>query len=262
VDVIHKVRMSRLSPTLASVMVLGACGGKPAPPAAAPAPAPEPVAIVVDSPRAPPPDTVRIRDSEAEQRAARLELKLLEREAQIEELQVRLYEARQEAVRAMSKLQTLASRAEAASGMAEAEVAVRTLKGAAGGPNSPQVTQATQLLQSSTTEFNQQNYGGALYLANQAKRMASGGGPGGGDASGGSRPGETAFATPVRLRVTRRTNLREGPGTGTAVVSTLQAGAGLTGYAYVEGWVRVQDDLGRSGWVSRALVGGARDRTP
>jgi len=58
------------------------------------------------------------RDTAMEQRVARLELRLLERDAQLEELQARLDEARQEVVRAMAKLQTVASRAEAASAIA------------------------------------------------------------------------------------------------------------------------------------------------
>src|SRR5947199_235423 len=64
-----------------------------------------------------------VRDTALEQRAARLELKVLEQEAQVDELQSRLDDARHEVVRAMAKLQSLATRAEAASGMAEAEIA-------------------------------------------------------------------------------------------------------------------------------------------
>src|SRR5207237_489681 len=71
------------------------------------------------------------RDSALEQRAARLELRLLERDAQLEEIQARLDEARQEVVRAMAKLQTVASRAEAASAIAEGEIAVQSLRAAA-----------------------------------------------------------------------------------------------------------------------------------
>src|SRR2546425_8259366 len=44
------------------------------------------------------------------------------------DLQARLDEARQEVVRALAKLQTVASRAEAASAMAEAEIAVQSLR--------------------------------------------------------------------------------------------------------------------------------------
>src|SRR5437660_12425938 len=78
-------------------------------------------ACAVPAPR----DTARVtqrsgvaRDTALEQRAARLELKVLEQEAQVDELQNRLDDARREVVRAMAKLQSLATRAEAASGMA------------------------------------------------------------------------------------------------------------------------------------------------
>src|SRR2546422_7127880 len=124
-----------------------------------------------------PAQPVVVRDTALEQRAGRLELKTLEQEAQIEELQDRLDDARREVVRAMAKLQSLATRAEAASGMAEAEIALEALR-SANGSNSqspPEYAQGTQLLQLSTGEFDQQNYAGALYLATEAKNAAAAG---------------------------------------------------------------------------------------
>src|SRR5207248_525480 len=115
------------------------------------------------------------RDTAMEQRVARLELRLLERDAQLEELQARLDEARQEVVRAMAKLQTVASRAEAASAIAEGEIAVQSLRAAAAAQPATDLAQATTLLQQAGAEFAKQNYGGALYLANQAKRVAGAG---------------------------------------------------------------------------------------
>src|SRR5438128_11925632 len=110
-----------------------------------------------------------VRDTALEQRAGRLELKVLEQAAQVEELQRRLDDARREVVRAMAKLQSLATRAEAASGMAEAEIALQALRSASGSnsqaPTPAEYGQGMQLLQLATTEFDQQNYAGALYLA-------------------------------------------------------------------------------------------------
>src|SRR6266705_75984 len=102
-----------------------------------------------------------VRDTALEQRAARLELKVLEQEALVDELQSRLDDARREVVRAMAKLQSLATRAEAASGMAEAEIALQALrtKGNASQP-SPEWEQGNQLLQLAGAEFDQQNYAG------------------------------------------------------------------------------------------------------
>src|SRR6266480_4264599 len=120
---------------------------------------------------------VLVRDTALEQRAARLELKVLEQAAQVEELQRRLDDARREVVRAMAKLQSLATRAEAASGMAEAEIALQALRsaGGAGSPASPEYDQGSHLLQLATAEFDQQNYAGALYLATEAKNAAAAG---------------------------------------------------------------------------------------
>src|SRR2546422_7140588 len=103
-----------------------------------------------------------VRDTALEQRAARLELKVLEQEAQVDELQSRLDDARREVVRAMAKLQSLATRAEAASGMAEGEIALEALRsanGSGGGSSaaSPELAQGTQLLQLATAEFDKQN---------------------------------------------------------------------------------------------------------
>ena len=236
-------------------MLLSGCAGKPQ---VAPEPAQdsviavEPLSVEIVTVT----DTVTIKDPELEQRVARLEVRLLEKEAQVEEVRARLDEARREVVRAMAKLQTLASRAEAASGIAEAEIALRSLRAAAGQQVAPEVSQATQLLQMSTAEFNKHNYGGALYLANQAKSLAGSGRErlSSGD-KGSLRPGETLFALPLRLQALERSKVRAGPGTGFRVVFTLEPGNPVTGYSSAEEWVRISDESGRSGWIFYNLVG-------
>lgn len=194
--------------------------------------------------------------ADLERRIARLELSLMEKEAQVEELQTRLDNTRQEVVRAMAKLQTLATRAEAASGIAEAEVALQTLKTGLGQPSMPEGAQAARLLKESSTEFDKGNYGGALYLANQTKTLA---GAARGRLSAGERgaqrPGETAFALPIRLVAASRGNVRAGPGTGSRIEFAVEAGDALIGYSYVDEWIRIGDDSGRGGWIFRSLVG-------
>jgi hypothetical protein len=229
---------------------LAACASA-GPPAGGPAPVPDTVIVT---------DTVRLtgrprRDPELEQQLARLQLQLLERDARVEQLQQDLTEARREVVRAMARLQTLASRAEAASGMAEAEIALEFLRAAVGPDGSPVVTLAEQLLMESAAEFNKPNYGGALYLANEARsaagaaeaRLAAGGGA--------RRSGEVPFEVPVPLRVRTRSNVREGPGRQFPILFTLEGGALLTGHSHTEGWVRVTDEQGWEGWIFQTLVG-------
>jgi hypothetical protein len=192
------------------------------------------------------------REAELERRVVELELRLLEKEAQVEELESRREDTRGEVVRTMAKLQTAASRAEAASGMAEAEIALQTLK-ASIGQHAPEVAQVTVLVRQSTAEFNKQNYGGALYLAGQAKAVASES-RGRGANGGSSRAGETRFATPVRLKSTGRGNVREGPGTNFDIAFSLDGGSPLIGHSYLDDWIRVSDDNGRTGWIFRTLV--------
>lgn len=232
-------------------VLLAGCAKSP-PPQPAPDSTPRIVRVV---------DTVRVRDPNLEQRVNQLELQLLGKDARMEELQSRLDEARRDVVRTMAKLQTVATRAEAASAMAEAELAVRSLRGAPGALSTPEAGQAAQLLEQGTAEFDRQNYGGAHYLANQAKSVAAAGK--GRLAVGGraSRPGEVPFAAPVSLLTTTRGNVRDGPGTRFAVLFTTENGASLTGYAYVDDWVRVQDESGRVGWIFQGVVTRRRERT-
>lgn len=196
-----------------------------------------------------------VTDPALEQRIARLELLLLEKEAQVSDLQGRLDEARREVVRTMAKLQTVASRAEAASAIAEAEIALQAFQGGAGPEAAAETGQVRQLVQMSTAEFDRQNYGGALYLANQAKSLVrTGQGPGPG-LQGTRRPDETTFAAPLPLEATGQGNVREGPGMGYRVLFTVERGAALTGYSMAGEWVRVSDASGRAGWIFVSLVG-------
>jgi septal ring factor EnvC (AmiA/AmiB activator) len=89
-----------------------------------------------------------------EDNIAKLQLRLLERDAQIKQLEERLNsqqemldEAIHEVVRAKAKLRSLESKAEAASEMAEAEIAVKALKAQLAGqtPN-PELIKAQELL--------------------------------------------------------------------------------------------------------------------
>lgn len=211
-----------------------------------------------------PRDTTRVRvpapvrDTALEQRAARLELRVLEQEAQVGDLQTRLDEARREVVRAMAKLQSLATRAEAASGMAEAEIALQALRSANGNNSSasPEWAQGNQLLQLATTEFDQQNYAGALYLATEAKNAAAVGQPRAShDDRGTTRKGEVPFALPLRVQTTGRANVREGPSANAKVLFTLENAVPLVAYSYVDQWVRVTADNDRTGWIHQTLIG-------
>jgi len=242
---------------------LAGCGAKPqaapvAPvavtsPPAAPAPTAAPVA----------PETVRVRDPDLERENSRTRLLLLERSAQLADTDRRLAEATIEVVRAMARLRSLATRAEAASAMAEAEVTLQQLRGPGGQQNLPEARQAEAALLAGSAAFDAGNFGGAVYLATQAKRAATAGrgrlAEGGGTAA---RPGERAFAVPVPLTTTRQANLRVSPSGSSAVVLAAPPGTALTAYAYAQDWLRVTMADGRGAWVHQSLVRGVAPGGP
>ena len=195
---------------------------------------------------------------ELKEEVATLQLRLLEKETQNRELQKKLDEAIQEVVRAKAKLHSLESKAEAASVIAEAEVALKALKANAGEEAGSEVTQAEQLLKMSAREFKKENYGGALYVTGQAKSLIKIGEArirGRGKIP--MRAGEVPFALPVPLQVRSTSNIREGPGLGFKVLFALGKGTPLVGYSYKDEWVRIKDENGRGGWIFHMLV----DRT-
>ena len=200
-------------------------------------------------------DTLRIVlvDTAMQHEVVRLQLQTLDKDAQIADLREKLEEANRKAETAPPKPQSVASRAEAATAMAEAMLAYGAIQGQ-GKRARPSAARAKRLLDMSTTEFDRQNYGAAVYFAAQVKGLARGAPPQGSSNGQSARPIETLFTPPVPLQMVARGNLREGPGTSFAVVRILDKGTPLMGQSYASEWVRVNDGQGRSGWVFHALV--------
>jgi hypothetical protein len=189
-----------------------------------------------------------------ERQVVSLELRLLEKEAQAEELETRLDEARRESVNAMARSRTLATRVEASAGIADAESALEALP-----PLTPAevATEVKGLIDHAKAELAQQNYGGAVYLADQAQRAAAAAQTRFATAEERApRAGEQPFTLPLHLQTTANANVREGPGTGFNVLFTLPAESSLLAYSATEQWLRVADDSGRRGWIHQSLIRG------
>jgi Skp family chaperone for outer membrane proteins len=254
-----------------SALSLACATGKPAQPTTAVQPSPEPVATPD------PCEEVKREQKRLEGAAAALDrekqtlsdevdglkLKMVEKQAQVKQLEERqatlqatLDEAIQEVVRTKSKLRSIESRAEAASNIAEAEVALKAAESrATGGANDADLVKARQLLKMSGEEFKKQNYGGALYLAGQAKSHLNVGEARGGREKPAPVTGESSFAVPLPLQLTETSNVREGPGREFRVIATLPKGTKVLGYSQKDQWVRVRDESGTVGWVFRPLLG-------
>jgi len=206
-----------------------------------------------------------LRENEA--RINRLQLQLLESDTryrsqanQISSQQSMLDEAVIEVVRTKAKLRSIESRAEAASSITEAEIALKGLKenmAVAEDDPSEDYRKAEALLRMSTNEFKKENYGGALYLAGQAQshiRAIQSNLSHQPDYS--LHPGEVPFAQPLPLKVLTRSNLRQDPSPRSKIYRTLDEGTMIMGYSYKDEWIRVHTEEGSQGWIFQALVGG------
>ncbi|MEK7293881.1 MAG: hypothetical protein AAB049_02780, partial [Nitrospirota bacterium] len=153
-------------------LLLSSCTTTPSPDAgrvASPRPAGSPPSESKRK-KAPAPPKRPVMTPEMDERLAEPLLSLLEREAQIQQLDKKLDEAIQETVRSKAKLTGQESRAEAASNLAEAEVALNTLKGSIKGlEKRPDYIHLALLMKTSTEELKKENYGGSLFLTNQIK---------------------------------------------------------------------------------------------
>ena len=201
-----------------------------------------------------------------EQEIGALKIQAIEQEALISELR-RRSEAQQssldaaivDVVRSKAKLRSMESKAEAASTIAEAEIAFNAIQKRAASTNwvaLDEIAIAEHLLKMSAQEFDAQNYGGALYLANQTKsrvraaqqRLSN-------IANIVPLAGESSFAQPVPLKVLKKSNLRIGPGLEHKILIELEKGSNVLGFAYMGSWIHVEAPEGKTGWIFQPLVG-------
>ena len=207
----------------------------------------------------------RAEIEDLERRIADLEIQLLQKEALTTELQRRAVSRQQrldsaitEVVRTKSKLRTIESKAEAASTIAEAEIAVKSMQRRIDEGDRDQfevLEKAKRLLEKSAAEFKARNFGGALYLAVQSKnQVTSAEGQFQGRDEGARMVGETIFDHPLRLKVVKNTNLRAGPGLRFKITSTLKTGTAIVGHGFKENWIRIDTEDDQTGWVHQSLV--------
>lgn len=196
---------------------------------------------------------------------AALNMKIMAYEAMVKEMQrrsdsqqKRLDAAIIEVVRTKARLRSIESKAEAASTIAEAEIAVNAAKTgglSVGANDNKEISIAEDLLKMSIREFKARNFGGALYLANQSKgqvrvmQLRQSGG-----SQKPSLKDAKHFSQPLPLKALKNTNLRRGPGLHQKILRVLAEGTLVTGHSYTDKWVRVETDAGDVGWVFQPLI--------
>jgi hypothetical protein len=253
-----------LAPSLCAALLalaLSGCVTPPTPPPPSPPPAEPPVV-------APPAPVGVARPScpscdEQNREVARLRQELANRDAELRELrssqrdQVKvLQESTREATRAKVKLRRLATQADAASYIAEVEVALDSARAAAGeDAKSPLLGIAQGMMESTAAAFALGDYGAAMERAAQAEQLVTAAAD---ERERSAAPprgaGELPFQAAVTLRAIDDSKMRRQPRSKAPVVVVVRKDTELVAVAYKGSWLRVVTPDGRSGWIAQRQV--------
>jgi len=197
---------------------------------------------------------------ELEDENAKLHLRILEQEAFINDLNDRLINTQKElngavdeVVRVKARLKSLDSRAEAASSLAEAEIALRTIKRNSNEQTTqPEIKTAEELLFAADQEFKKENYSGSLYLSNRIQSVVPLIKNDGVEIP--FSKDEYRYKIPLKLKTNARSNLRQGPGLNYEILTIIERNETLIGLSTQDRWIRVQTENGQNGWIYYQLV--------
>jgi hypothetical protein len=179
------------------------------------------------------------------------ELRVL-REQRVEEAKA-LEETTRRVAGAKARLRSLATRAVAASYIADVEVSMATARlGSVDDSRRVQLARAQKILDSSNEPFAKGDYDAAIDLASQAAEILATTAQPATGVTCASRALHFVTATPLRVRID--SNLRDGPSRKAAIRRVLSAGTSVMGQARCGTWLRVEVAEGSSGWVHRSLL--------
>ena len=214
---------------------------------------------LLQSPAPPPPPVVC---DQQDREIVRLQQTLIEKDTEIQQLRAQqhvqakvLKETTGEVARAEVKLRRLATQADAASQLAEVEVALQGVRAKAHPRRAAaQLAQAQHILDAGAASFAQGDYGAAVELAAQSQEIIDMVAGRRGSAAATRDAVEMPFQVPVALRVRIDSNLRAHPGRTAVVLDVLRQGALVLAHAYRGEWLRVRTEDERAGWVYGALL--------
>lgn len=247
----------RAGPAVAWVALLlyGCAAPAPEPPPAPVAPLP---VVVAPPPRCPSCDEqrgeiARLQQEIATRDAELRELKSTQRD-QAKTAQETTREVTREVTRAKAKARRLATQADAASYLAEVEVAIAALRRMPGtAPALPVL--ATAYLESAAEPFARGDYGTAMERASQAEQIvALGSGAAPSLQKSARAPGEKVLQVALPLRAVAESRVRRQPQPKAPPVGVVAKDAALTAVAWKDGWMRVETEDGLAGWVEQGQV--------
>lgn len=158
-----------------------------------------------------------------------------------------------QAAQAQVKLRRMASQPDAASTLAEVEVAMSSLKSSiTTAPEQAMQSQAQRLLDAAAAAYAQDDYATTVDRATQSRELI--------DMVNSQRAGKSAhhlavtFQSPIPLRARIDCKLRWSPRAGASVRSVLKKDSPVTALGYKGEWLHVQTDDGDTGWLLKTMV--------
>jgi hypothetical protein len=244
--------MRRLAIVVFASAVLAGC-------ATAPAPEPPPVVPQVPAPPPPPPPCPVCVDRGDE--VARLRQELAAREAELRDLRASqreqartVQDTTREVTRAKVRARRLATQADAASYIAEVEVALKSVQ-ASPVSASPLFPLAQAFVDGASSSFAQADYGSAMERAAQAEQIVAAMLDSMPSAARARVAGEVRLVPGIPLRAATATRLLREPQAGASVVAAVGKDAALVAHGYKGAWMRVTTEDGKAGWLpQRELV--------
>lgn len=194
--------------------------------------------------------------SELRNEVAKLELKLLEKQAEINQLQLSQQNAIREAVRTKAKLRSRSSKAEAVANMVETKMALKAIKVEQINEQEKRILkQANALIEMSDKALDEGNIDGASFLSSEARQLilninlqkssydqADKG------------MAKIIFLTPLNMKTIKKSNVRVSPDLEGRILYKLERGQQVKALAHTDKWIHIEDSRRRKGWIYYQLL--------
>lgn len=191
---------------------------------------------------------------------ARLELKLLEKQAEINQLMMSQQNAIREVVRAKAKLRSHSSKAGAVANVIETKMALKAVKVEHLNEQQKSVlSQVNDLIMMSDKALDDGNIDGATFLSGKAHQLiltirTQDNNYG----QSGEHIETVTFLTPLTMETTKRSNVRDKPDIKSKVLFQLKSGFQVKALWYSDKWIYIEDDTNRKGWIYYQLLESAQ----
>lgn len=186
---------------------------------------------------------------------AEKEALILNQQAHQQDQAKELQATTRQAARAQIKLSRLATQPDAASTLAEVEVAMEALKSTQiTAPQQTLQTQAQRLLDAANAAYTKGEFANAVDRATQSREIIDMVKEHRAVKAASSRRVTVAFQAPIALRTRTDCNLRSLPNGHAAILTILKKDSPLTALAYRNDWLQIQTEQGHTGWVLNTLV--------